>query len=72
MNNYEREKEKLKGMLALGWLSLGTILEAIMLLAYLIWQTKIAMFLFGASTLLFVIALFIFLAWKRGLKKYRK
>ncbi|MHA7611569.1 hypothetical protein ACX2QB_04275 [Weissella viridescens] len=70
MNNFEKEKEKMKGMVVLGWLSGATVLEVIMLLAYLIWQTKIAMFLFGVSTLLFVITLFIFLAWKRGLKKY--
>lgn len=70
MNNFEKEKEKMKGMVALGWLSGATVLEVIMLLAYLIWQTKIAMFLFGVSTLLFVITLFLFLAWKRGLKKY--
>ncbi len=70
MNNFEKEKEKMKGKVALGWLSGTTVLEVIMLLAYLIWQTKIAMFLFGVSTLLFVITLFIFLAWKRGLKKY--
>ncbi|SUP61371.1 Uncharacterised protein [Weissella viridescens] len=40
MNNFEKEKEKMKGMVALGWLSGATVLEVIMLLAYLIWQTK--------------------------------
>lgn len=72
MDEFSKAKEHAKGMVALGWLAVSTILEAIMLLAYAIWQTKIAIFLLGVSTLLFLITLSIFQVWKHRLKKYKK
>lgn len=44
MDEFSKAKEHAKGMVALGWLAVSTIIEAIMLLAYEIWQTKIAIF----------------------------
>lgn len=72
MDEFNKAKEHAKGMVALGWLAVSTIFELIMLLAYLVWQTKIAIFLLGVSTLLFLITLSIFQIWKQELKKYKK
>ena len=72
MENLYKTKEYAKGVVSLGWLAISIVIEIITSIGYAIWQTKIALFLLGVSTLLFLIALAIFSIWMQGLKKYRK
>lgn len=68
MTDEKKKKLITEGLVILGWTAFFLILELIMGLALLIWQTKIAMFLFGVSTLLFLIVIGIWFAWKKSAK----
>lgn len=63
------KKEKEIGCMALTWMIISFILDLIFLIAYLIWKSKIALFLLGIGTVLFVITIVIFALWLHYLKQ---
>lgn len=64
MDKIKREEKLQQGKVALGWLVLSIIIFVVTLLAWVIWQTKIAMFLLGIGTLLLMLFSILFLFWK--------
>lgn len=64
----EQKKKARQGVVALIWLTIATVIEIIAGIAFLIWRTKIALFLLGAQTVLWVLIIFLFFLWKRSLK----
>lgn len=63
------EEKKQQGIVALIWLVIATLLEFIAVIAWFIWKTKIALFLLGVQTVLWVLIFLLFCLWKRSLKK---
>lgn len=69
MKGVAKVKEKIQqGIVALIWLTIATVIEIIAGIAFLIWKTKIALFLLGAQTVLWVLVIILFCLWKRSLK----
>lgn len=64
MDKRKCEEKLQQGKVALGWLVLSIIIFVVTLLAWVIWQTKIAMFLLGIGTLLLMLFSILFLLWK--------
>lgn len=63
------EEKKQQGVVALIWLVIATLLEFIAVIAWVIWKTKIALFLLGVQTVLWILIFLLFCLWKRSLKK---
>lgn len=69
MKGVTKVNEKMQqGIVALIWLTIATVIEIIAGIAFLIWRTKIALFLLGAQTVLWVLVIILFCLWKRSLK----
>lgn len=64
MDEMKRKQKIQEGKVILGWVALSIIIFVITLLAWVILQTKIAMFLLGIGTLLLVLFITLFLIWK--------
>ncbi|ANZ70342.1 hypothetical protein [Pediococcus claussenii] len=69
MNEFNREKKKIEGMISLAWLSISAILFLIALIAWMIWKTKIAIFFLAVGTLLLLVCILIFMLWEKSLRK---
>lgn len=69
MNEKDREKKREEGLVALGWLAASVIFFVITLIAWLIWRTKIAVFILAIGTLLLIIFIILFLLWRHSLTK---
>lgn len=65
-----------QGCVGLIWLVIAFILDLIFLIAYLVWKSKIALFLLGIGTVLLVLTIIIFALFiyytKRDIKRSRK
>lgn len=69
MKGVTKVNEKMQqGIVALIWLTIATVIEIIAGIAFLIWRTKIVLFLLGAQTVLWVLVIILFCLWKRSLK----
>jgi ABC-type bacteriocin/lantibiotic exporter with double-glycine peptidase domain len=58
-----------QGCVGLVWVAITFILDLIFLIAFLIWKSKIALFLLGIGTVLLVITIVIFALWLHYLKR---
>lgn len=74
MKNKEIKKAKFmtQGLVLIGWGIPIALVEVFTGLALLIWNTKIALFLFGVSTVLLVLIIIMFLWWISSMRKERK
>lgn len=61
--------KRFEGVVALSWLAIATVLEIIFGIAFLIWKSKIALFLLSAQTVLWVLIIIVFALWIHGAKK---
>lgn len=69
MEKFDRQKKIAEGLFALGWLTFSGLIFVITLIAWLIWKTKIALFLMLVGALLLVIFIILFLRWKHSLRQ---
>ena len=63
------EEKKIQGVITLIWLTISTVLEIIFLIAWMIWKTKIALFLLCAQSVLWFLIILLFVLWKHSLRK---
>lgn len=69
----ERKKEVIKeGMVMIGWTAFGTLLSLIAGAAWLIWQTKLALFWLAVQGVLLIAIIIIFWLWLRSIKQEAK
>lgn len=65
-----------QGCVSLIWVVIAFILDLIFLIAYLVWESKIALFLLGIGTVLLVLTIIIFTLFihytRRDIKRSRK
>lgn len=65
-----------QGCVSLIWLVIAFILDLIFLITYLVWKSKIALFLLGIGTVLLVLTIIIFALFiyytKQDIKRFRK
>lgn len=67
--NKEQEEQ---GKTILTWLTIATVLEIIFGIAFLIWNTKIALFLLSSQTVLWVLAFLCFWIWLSVVKETKQ
>lgn len=69
----ERKKRRIKeGMVLIGWTAVGTLLTLITGIAWLIWRTKLALFLTAVQGLLLIAIIIIFWLWLWMIKQEAK
>ena len=69
----ERNKEVIKeGMVLIGWTAVGTLLLLIAGTAWLIWRTKLALFLTAVQGVLLTAIIIIFWLWVWMIKQEAK
>lgn len=69
----ERKKEVIKeGMVLIGWTAVGTLLLLIAGTAWLIWQTKLALFWTAVQGVLLIAIIIIFWLWLWSIKQEAK
>lgn len=66
------KEQKEQGKTILTWLTIATVLEIIFGIAFLIWNTKIALFLLSSQTVLWVLAFLNFWLWLSVVKKTKQ
>ncbi|WEV36257.1 hypothetical protein [Lactobacillus sp. ESL0677] len=68
--------KKEEGCVALFWVVISFIFDSVFLIAYLVWKSKIALFLLGIGTVLLVFTIVIFVLFihyaRRELKRKLK
>ena len=68
-----RKKEVIKeGMVLIGWTAFGTLLSIIAGAAWLIWQTKLALFWLAAQGVLLIAIIIIFWLWLWSIRQEAK
>lgn len=63
------KEKKIQGVVVLIWLTISTVFEIITGIAFLIWKTKIALFLLCAQSVLWFLIILLFVLWKHSLRK---
>lgn len=66
------KEQKEQGKTILTWLTIAAVLEIIFGIAFLIWNTKIALFLLSSQTVLWVLAFLYFWIWLSVVKETKQ
>ena len=66
------KEQKEHGKTILTWLTIAAVLEIIFGIAFLIWNTKIALFLLSSQTVLWVLAFLYFWIWLSVVKETKQ